>query len=140
MPADRGDVLFLDANILFSAAYRAESGLARLWTLPGVRLVTSQYAAEEARRNLASGEPLVRLAELLRHVDVMEAPLTRDHPVVGLVELAEKDVPVLVAAVEAGATHLLTGDVRHFGGLFGRRIGGVLIVRPAEYLRGRAAG
>lgn len=46
------DRLFLDANILFSAAYRPDAGLRRLWEVPNVELVTSAYAGEEARRNL----------------------------------------------------------------------------------------
>ena len=37
-------------------------------------------------------------------------------------------MPILLAAVSTEATHLLTGDARHFGALFGRRIGGVKIV------------
>jgi hypothetical protein len=35
------DRLFLDANVLFSAAYRADSGLLRLWDLPDTELVLS---------------------------------------------------------------------------------------------------
>ena len=42
----------MDANILFSAAYRSDAGLKRLWKLPGARLITSAYAVEEARRNM----------------------------------------------------------------------------------------
>ena len=129
------DVLFLDANVLFSAAYRADSGLRRLWRLVDVRLVTSAYVAEEARRNLEPGEQRQQLRALLELVEVVESGFVRDHPVVERVELPEKDVPVLVAAVELGATHLLTGDGRHFGKLFGHRVGGVLVIRPAEYLR-----
>ncbi len=34
------DRLFLDANVLFSAAYRDDSGLQRLWDLSDVELVT----------------------------------------------------------------------------------------------------
>jgi predicted nucleic acid-binding protein len=45
--------LFLDANVLFSAAYRPEAGLVRLWTLKDVVLCTSHYAAEEASLNLS---------------------------------------------------------------------------------------
>jgi hypothetical protein len=51
------------------------------------------------------------------------------------VELPAKDWPILWAAVVAKATHLVTGDVRHFGPYFGRSIAGVLIIRPADYLR-----
>ena len=134
--AEGEDVLFLDANVLFSAAYRADSRLAQLWSLTGVRLVTSRYAADEARRNLAGDEQLRRLADLLGRVQVVDVPFAPGHPALDLVQLVDKDRPVLVAAVESKATHLLTGDTRHFGDLYGRRIGGVLIVRPAEYLRG----
>jgi len=47
----------------------------------------------------------------------------------------EKDAPILLAAMEAQATHLVTGDVRHFGPYFGRTVQGVLVVTPAEYLK-----
>jgi hypothetical protein len=54
------------------------------------------------------------------------------------ISLPEKDVPILLAAIEARATHLLTGDVRHFGPYFGKRIEGIMILVPGEYLRMRA--
>jgi hypothetical protein len=50
------DRVFLDANVLFSAAYKDAAPLAALWQIPGCRLLTSAYAVEEARRNLASPE------------------------------------------------------------------------------------
>jgi hypothetical protein len=37
--------------------------------------------------------------------------------------------------VAAGATHLITGDMRHFGPYFGQRVLGVLVIPPARYLR-----
>lgn len=43
------------------------------------------------------------------------------------------DQPILRAAVEVKATHLLTGNHRDFGAAYGRRIAGVLILPPAEY-------
>ncbi len=46
------DLVFLDANILFSAAYRPAAGLKRLWKLPGARMISSAYAIEETYRNL----------------------------------------------------------------------------------------
>jgi uncharacterized protein len=53
----------------------------------------------------------------------------------GGVFLPEKDAPIILAAMEAKATHLLTGDIRHFGPYFGRKIGGILVILPGEYLR-----
>ena len=50
------------------------------------------------------------------------------------ISIAEKDVPILLDAINLCATHLLTGDKQHFGALYGRTVGGVLILPPADYL------
>lgn len=129
------DVAFLDANVLFSAAYRQGAGLRRFWELAGVELVTSAYAAEEARSNLREAEQRHRLRFLLALVRVVEDDA--DLPLPPGVELPAKDRPILVAAMRAGASHLVTGDVMHFGRYFGGRIGGVLVQKPADFLAGR---
>ena len=54
------------------------------------------------------------------------------------VKLPDKDRPVPLAAIGAGATHLLTGDFQHFGPYYGERIEAVLILPPGEYLSLRA--
>jgi len=130
------DIVFLDANVLFSAAYRLGAGLRRFWELEAVELVTSAYAAEEARSNLRDADQRQRLRFLLALVRVVED--VADLPLPPDVELPPKDRPILVAAMRAGATHLVTGDVMHFGRYFGRRIGGVLVQKPADFLAGRA--
>ena len=129
------DRAFLDANVLFSAAYTESTGLRQLWEHPDVTLCTSGYAAAEARRNLPGAAAQKRLEQLLQGVTVHPEPppgacLPPD------VHLPDKDTPIVLAAIHVGATHLLTGDVRHFGGLFGHTIRGVLVLRPATYLRG----
>ena len=58
--------VFLDANVLFSAAYRPDAGLLRLWELADVVLISSDYAVEEARRNLDTPEQLERLETNIR--------------------------------------------------------------------------
>jgi hypothetical protein len=35
------DIVFLDANVLFSAAYRLEAKFLILWRMPDVRLISS---------------------------------------------------------------------------------------------------
>ena len=128
------DRVFLDANVLFSAAYRERAGLLRLWRLGDTELLTSAYSAEEARRNLDTSDARSRLEDLLRNVKLVPEsaePLSRD------VRLAEKDEPILRSALAASATHLLTGDVRDFGRLLGKRVGGVMVQLPGDYLHER---
>ncbi len=123
------DRLFLDANILFSAAYRAGAGPAAFWKLPDVVLCSSRYALEEARINSNQPSQKERLTRLERRVQLFDAAPRRLPPGISL---PEKDVPILLAALEARATHLITGDVRHFGSHFGRRIEGILVQAPAR--------
>jgi predicted nucleic acid-binding protein len=129
------DRLFLDANVLFSAAYRPNAGLLRLWKFKNVVLCSSRYALEEARINLADEEQQARLIALSKLTHLFEAGsalLPRG------ISLPEKDTPILLAAIAADASHLLTGDVRHFGRYFGKKIEGIAIVLPGDYLRLRA--
>ena len=128
------DRLFLDANILFSAAYRADAGLAEFWRLNDVVLCSSRYAMEEARINLTKEAQRRRLVKLSREVRLFDAG-ERELP--GELTLPDKDVPIVLAAIEARATHLITGDVRHFGAYFGKQIEGILVLPPAEYLKKR---
>ena len=131
------DKLFLDANVLFSAAYRPDAGVRRLWRLPGARLVTSSYALEEARRNLTRLEQRADLEELSESLEVVGSAVEPegDSGILNTVDLPEKDRPILLAAMSAGALHLITGDFAHFGPYYGERVGGVLILPPARYLR-----
>ena len=127
------DRVFLDANVLFSAAYREAAGLLRLWALVHVELMTSAYAAEEARRNLDAGDARSRLERLLGRVRLV--PESAEEFLPRGVRLAAKDEPILRSAIAANATHLLAGDLKDFGPLFRRRVGGVLVQTPGEYLR-----
>jgi uncharacterized protein len=130
------DRLFLDANVLFSAAYRAEAGLLWLWTLKNVTLCSSRYALEEARANLTDEGQRIRLASLSDVIQLIEA-VQRELP--RGISLPQKDVPILLAAIEARATHLLTGDLQHFGRYFGRKIEGIKIMPPGTYFRMRTS-
>lgn len=133
------DRVFLDANVLFSAAYRPDAGLRRLWGLTDVELVTSPYAVAEAHRNLDTAQQRGALQTLLDSVTVL-AVLPDLPPLPPAVALPEKDRPILAAALHVKATHLLTGDSKDFGHYYGQIVGGVLILRPATYLRQRQHG
>jgi predicted nucleic acid-binding protein len=127
------DRVFLDANVLFSAAYAEGSGLARFWRRRRTTLLVSAYVVEEARRNLESPEARLRLDELLRGVEWVADPASALDPEAEEA-LPESDRPVLRAAIAARATHLLTGDRRAFGRYFGERLAGSVVLRPADYL------
>lgn len=128
------DRLFLDANVLFTGAYQEQSRIRIFWTLPNAKLLTSAYAELEARRNLPRMDQIHRLEELMLEVEIVPDVVTE--PPSGI-ELPAKDWPILLAAIHSGATHLITGDNRHFGALFGKAVAGVLVVTPSRYLGDR---
>ena len=109
----------------------------RLWSLPGVVLVTPTYAIDEARRNLVRPGQSARLHALTQRLVVVESvmPEPGSLPVC----LPDKDAPVLADAILSSATHLLTGDKQHFGPYLRSIVGGLLVITPSAYLVERAA-
>ena len=129
------DQVFLDANVLFSAAYRLDTPLRKLFSLPKVMLVTSAYALEEAKRNLPSGQQRAELERLCNSVEVVSVlPPQGEIPI--LVKLPANDRPILWAAISVRASHLLSGDFKAFDRFYGQTIEGVAIMPPAVYLKG----
>ena len=125
--------IFLDANVLFSAAKSdgAVRMLVRRLLDAGHECLADEYVVTEARRNLAAKGPeaLVALDALLAEVDVGKARA----PSVALKEinwLPEKDRPVLYAAMRLKCGALVTGDRTHFGAAYGKSFGGVTIHSP----------
>ncbi len=132
--------VFLDANVLFTAAY-SPNGLSSLLIEIGTSgrfaLLTSQLAVIEARRNLEVKRPnaLPRLDRHLRAVETVTEPGSRDVDRLTPDGLAPKDRPILAAAIAARATHLITGDRRDFGPWIGGR--GelpLLVMTPRQFL------
>lgn len=127
------DRVFLDANVLFSAAYRPDSGLLGLWRRVGTTVLTSAYAVAEARRNLVGDDQRRRLDGLVHRCQIVPSPGGAILP--GALTLPPGDATIFLAAMAARATHLLTGDRTHFGPYYGQTIAGVLILPPSAYLR-----
>lgn len=128
------DRIFLDANILFSVAYK-KTRLRTLWNLADVTLLSSAYAIVEAQKNLASyrQEALTDLEQLLTQITVVNPDNQLKLP--ANIQLVDKDRPILLAAIQAQATYLLTGDIKHFGHLLGVKVREVLILTPAQYFQ-----
>ena len=121
--------LFLDATILFSAALPKSrvGALVQVAISHGIECVTNEHAFIEAERNLARKaasalRQLRRLRKQLGNTAVSQPP--------GKVSLKEKDLPVLGGAIAGECSHLLTGDSRDFGHLFGKVVQGVKVVSP----------
>ena len=133
--------VFLDANILFSAAKTAGAVrelLARL-EAGGHVLCADAYVVGEARRNLLAKGPeaLASLEAMLANVEVADLqPGALPARIAALVD--EKHRPVVAAAVRLRCDALVTGDRRHFGALYGGHLLGVAIHSPrslADWLR-----
>lgn len=130
--------IFLDANILFSAA-KSDGAVRQLcrWLLDqGHECWADDYVVTEARRNLSrkgeSGEPELDALLARMHVAATQAP-GRAAREAGW--LPEKDRPVLIAAMRLRCEALVTGDHTHFGTGYGKVFGGVTIHSPSSLAR-----
>ena len=132
--------LFLDANVLFSAAYSVDGRARGLFSLAKKKfctLVTSEHAIAEARRNLMMKHPSA--VGDFEHLLNLVARVPEGGP--GLVAwakgygLPENDAPILAAAAAAGTDFLVTGDRRHFGHLYGNAIGRIRVVTLRDAFR-----
>ena len=131
--------VFLDANVVFSAAFSPNGrslALFRLAAIGRATLHVSSHVLGEAHRNLTVKAEhrmddlgvLVKQMQLVAEASPKLASWATEHG------LPASDAPVLAAAVSGQAEYLVTGDRTHFGHLFGQRVGGVTVVSPAEML------
>ncbi len=116
--------IFFDASALFAAAYSASGGsreLVRLAMRGEIALVTSDYALEEARRNLAVKAPkALDVYDLLLSLLEIElvSPSTQEVDV-ATKHVAEKDAPIIAAAKKATVDYLVSYDKEHILGNVG---------------------
>jgi bifunctional DNA-binding transcriptional regulator/antitoxin component of YhaV-PrlF toxin-antitoxin module/predicted nucleic acid-binding protein len=128
--------IFLDANILFSAARSAGAIRQLLHDLhaDSHALVADEYVATEARRNVAAkatDDAVDYLQALLARIEV--SPVQRPVGAQAACSwLPEKDRPVLMAAMALKCDALVTGDRSHFGPGYGKTFEGVTIYSPAQ--------
>jgi uncharacterized protein len=133
--------IFLDANVLFSAA-QSDGAVRRLLSLLLAQKhvgVVDAYVVHEARRNVAAKavqrnasavQDLELLLSQLEQISTHAQPLNAEQK--NMADwLPEKDRPVLWAAMALGCDALVTGDKTHFGQGYGKRFAGVLVLSPA---------
>ncbi len=129
--------LFLDANVLFTAAHNPD-GKASLIIALGIKgaweLYTSGFAVEEARRNLAVKYSSVekKFNEFISMIIIVAETPDAPYPT----NLDEKDRPIFQAAHVCRASHLITGDLAHFGVFMNKpdETSGIIILTPAMFL------
>lgn len=130
--------IFLDANVLFTAAHNPHGKAAFLVELGRAghwKLFSSTYALAEARRNLEIKFP-VRLPEFETLRDGVNIVKHHDNDIL-LPGLGQKDQPIFQAAIKCAATHLITGDKKDFGKFMNkpRQTFNIRIQTPADFLK-----
>ena len=114
--------IFVDADVIFAGSaapseYGASLVVLRLGEITLIECVTSEQAMTEVERNLAAKIP-AKLATF-RHLASRCLQVVPDPPPEDLVayhgHADPKDLPLLVAAHQAGCSHLVTFNVRHYG-------------------------
>ena len=112
--------LFIDASVLFSAAYSAKGYSRELFTLaaaepPRVSLVVSDDVLLETRRNIAYSVPdkLDALERLFAAVHFELVNPARRSVLGATNHVAFKDAPIVAAARKARVSALVTFDEKH---------------------------
>ena len=118
--------VFIDANILFSAAYKKSATRELLnKIIKKAEAVTNPHALEEAMRNIKLKRPenIKELIQLKNQIIISNA-FFRDF----VINIPVEDIPILAGAIGSQCTHLWTGDRKHFGRYYGKIFHGVKIV------------
>jgi len=130
--------VFLDANVLFTAAHTPGGKAAFVIELGAAghfQVCTSRAAREEAERNLEARYPdcLQMLASMMRGISLV----SMDHSCPFPDGLPTGDAVIFQSAVSFRATHFLTGDLRHFGPIMNQpnKTSSVIVQTVAEFLR-----
>ncbi len=127
--------VFLDANVLFTAAHNPKGKAAWILTSSGDwTFVTSNYAVEEAVRNIQKKYPacLESLENYISNLSVYPSGDGSTCPI----SLPDKDKPIFESAMQTQSTHLLTGDMKDFGRFMNmpEETEGIIIQTVAEFI------
>ncbi len=134
--------VFLDSNVIISGLLSAK-GAPRIILdllclhLPNLQSVTGAYNMIEIERNLSRKLPaaLTVFQEYLPRLNLEIIPLPAYETLVPWFGVtSDKDVPVIVSAIEGEADFLVTGDTRDFGALMQRDDLPFRVLTPAEFV------
>ena len=140
--AERAVRVFVDSNVILSGLL-SDRGAPRVLLdilslrLPFLICLTGRYNIIEIERNLANKLPgalpvykgyLPKLG--LKYIPIPSAEEVRRFSG----PISDKDVPVLVSALNGKADYLVTGDKKDFGRLRQKTIYPLKIVSPSEFV------
>jgi predicted nucleic acid-binding protein len=134
--------VFLDSNVILSGLF-SERGAPRILLdllslrLPFLMGSTGRHNLIEIERNLKKKMPglFPLFKDYLPKLNLKVIPLPRPEDVRGFPgQIAGKDVPVLVAAIQSKADFLVTGDKQHFGKMKGISEYRLRVVTPSEFI------
>lgn len=115
------DKLFLDANILFTAAYSQTGASRMLFELAKrkkLTLVSSKYAVIEAQRNVQKKLPERHLLFLYKLITELDSVTKKEFSKEELMKyekiIIAKDAPILLAAADQKVQFLITLDKKDF--------------------------
>jgi predicted nucleic acid-binding protein len=134
--------VFLDSNVIISGLLSAK-GAPRIILdllclhLPNLQGVTGAYNMMEIERNLARKLPaaLPVFQEYFPRLNLEVIPLPSHEaltPWLGVT--ADKDVPVIVSAINGKSDFLVTGDTKDFGALMQRDDLQFRVLTPADFV------
>lgn len=124
---------FLDANVLFSGSNESSQMHQLLHKLgTSQQLITSDYAREEALRNIRSKREAWEygFTQIMRNVEVVASV---DQALD--IKIAAKDRPILATAIALHCDRLITGDKKDFGHLFEKKVQGITILTPLMWIQ-----
>lgn len=143
MPEKRPLKIFLDASVLFAAAYSSRGGsreIIRRGITGGLLIVVSSTVLEEAVRNLEQKAPAAvetfRIFVGVLDPRIAEEPSKKEAGKVGQY-INPEDAVVLAAAVKAGTDYFVTLDKKHFlkDPQIEKKVG-LKILSPRQFLKG----
>ncbi len=134
--------VFLDSNVILSGLLSERGAPRILLDLLSLRLPflmgwTGRYNLIEIERNLKKKMPSLfpLFKDDLPKLNLKVIPLPRSGDVRGFSgQIAEKDAPVLVSAIQSKPDFLVTGDKQHFGKMKGIGEYRFQVVTPSEFI------
>jgi|ERR1039457_4355804 predicted nucleic acid-binding protein len=133
--------VFLDSNVLFSICWSGKE-VSRSWLFfelqrqGHLQLFISRLVHDETSFNLQTKRPesIKLFKQLLAELTFIQDSFgTTAHP--EIMRLPLNDRVIFMTALTHGMEYVISGNSRDFSGIYGQRIGTMLTLSPADFLK-----